>query len=166
MTIVDQIFLPLNNALAVVFGPLNIFPPIISVLALSSFLTILVIVITKLIVNTKLLREIKDEMEKVREELTKAQKSGDKELANTHLQKMMEVNSRYMQHSFKAVIVSIVVLGLFLPYLNFKYQGLMVAKLPFDVPFIGTTMSWLVWYVLVSFTIGWVVRKMAGIDYA
>lgn len=163
---ISDIFLPLNNALAVVFSPLNAFPPIVSVLFLSSFLTILVIAVTKLFVNTKLLREIKDEMEKIREQLTSAQKEGNKELANDHLKRMMEVNSKYMQHSFKAVIISIVVLGLFLPYLNFKYNGLTVAQLPFAVPFIGHSIGWLYWYVVVSFTIGWVVRKIIGMDYA
>ncbi len=166
MSFIDDIFLPLNNAFAVVFAPLNIFRPIISLLLLSSFLTILVIVITKFFVNTKLLKEIKDEMEKIREQLTAAQKEGNHELANDHLKKMMEVNSKYMQHSFKAVIISIIVLGLFLPYLKFKYEGLAVAHLPFAVPFIGDSLSWLYWYILVSFMIGWVIRKVIGMDYA
>jgi len=166
MSFIDDIFLPLNNAFATVFAPLNIFPPIISLLLLSSFLTILVIVITKFFVNTKLLKEIKDEMEKIREQLTAAQKEGNNELANQHLKNMMQVNSKYMQHSFKAVIISIVVLGLFLPYLKFKYADIIIARLPFAVPFIGNSLSWLYWYILVSFMIGWVIRKVIGMDYA
>jgi uncharacterized membrane protein (DUF106 family) len=166
MSFIDDIFLPLNNAFAVVFAPLNIFPPIISLLLISSFLTILVIVITKFFVNTKLLKEIKDEMEKIREQLTAAQKEGNHELANDHLKKMMEVNSKYMKHSFKAVIISIIVLGLFLPYLKFKYEGITIAQLPFTIPFIGNSLSWLYWYIVVSFMIGWVVRKVIGMDYA
>jgi len=162
----DPILLPLNNALSVVFSPLNVFPPIISLMLLSTFLTALVILVTRIFVNTKVMREIKAEMEKIREELTKAQKSGDKETADAHLKKMMETNSKYMKHSFKATIVSIIVLALFLPYLQFKYTGLVIAKLPFSVPFIGNTLSWLYWYVLVSFMIGWVIRKIAGMDYA
>jgi len=166
MSLIDQLFLPINDALALVFAPLHVFPPIISLLLLSSFLTVLILVITRFFVNTKVLREIKDEMEKIREQLTMAQKSGDKEAADTHLSKMMEVNSKYMKHSFKATIVSIVVLALFLPYLKFKYEGLIVARLPFAIPFVGTNLGWLGWYVLVSFMIGWVVRKIAGMDYA
>lgn len=166
MSIIDQIFSPLNNAFAVVFSPLNMFSPIISLLLLSSFLTILVILITRFFVNTKLLKEIKNEMEKIREQLTAAQKEGNHELANDHLKKMMEVNSKYMQHSFKAVIISIIVLGLFLPYLKFKYEGLIIANLPFTIPFIGNSLSWLYWYVVVSFMVGWVFRKIIGMDYA
>lgn len=165
-SIIDQIFLPINNAFAFVFAPLNIFPPIISVMLLSSLLTVLVILVTRVFVNTKVLREIKDEMEKIREELTAAQKQGDKEAADNHLKRMMAVNSKYMTHSFKATIVSIVVLALFLPYLKFKYEGLIVANLPLTVPFIGNTLGWLGWYVLVSFMIGWVFRKVLGMDYA
>jgi len=162
----DPILMPLNSALATVFSPLNIFPPIISLMVLSTFLTLLIIFMTRIFVNTKVLKEIKEEMEKIREQLTLAQKQGDKETADTHLKKMMEVNSKYMQHSFKATIVSIIVLALFLPYLQFKYTGVIVAKLPFAVPFIGNSLTWLYWYVLVSFMAGWVIRKIIGMDYA
>jgi len=162
----DPILLPLNDALSVVFSPLNIFPPIISVMLLSTFLTILIIVVTRIFVNTKVLKEIKDEMEKIREQLTLAQKEGDKETADAHLKKMLEINSKYMQHSFKATIVSIVILALFVPYLQFKYEGLTVAKLPFTFPFIGDSLSWLGWYILVSFMAGWVIRKVIGMNYA
>ena len=165
-SLIDQLLLPVNNALAIVFSPLHIFPPIISVMLLSTFLTVLIIILTKVFVNTKVLREIKDEMEKIREQLTLAQKEGNKENADEHLKKMMEVNTKYMQHSLKATIVSIIVLALFLPYLQFKYTGLVVAKLPFGVPFIGNSLSWLYWYVLVSFMVGWVIRKLVGMDYA
>jgi len=33
------------------------------------------------------------------------------------------------------------------------------------VPFIGTTLDWLLWYILVSLAIGWVIRKLLVIDY-
>lgn len=162
----ENIFATLNNGFAVVFSPLNAFPPIISLLLLSSFLTILILVITKFFVNTKVLREIKDEMEKIREQLTAAQKNGDKGLQNEFLSKMMETNSKYMKHSFKALIISIIVLSLFLPYLKYKYEGIIIAQLPLNVPFIGTSLGWLGWYVLVSFMIGWAIRKILGMDYA
>jgi uncharacterized membrane protein (DUF106 family) len=53
---------------------------------------------------------------------------------------------------------------LFLPWLNYTYEAKVVASLPFDVPFIGHELSWILWYVLVSFTIGWVIRKLFGFD--
>jgi uncharacterized membrane protein (DUF106 family) len=105
-------------------------------------------------------------MEKIREQLTAAQKNGDKGLQNEFLSKMMETNSKYMKHSFKALIISIIVLSLFLPYLKYKYEGIIIAQLPLNVPFIGSSLSWLGWYVLVSFMIGWAIRKILGMDYA
>jgi uncharacterized membrane protein (DUF106 family) len=162
----ENILMPLNTGFATLFSPLNVFPPIISLMLLSSFLTILILVITKFFVNTKVLREIKEEMEKIREQLSAAQKSGDKTLQNEFLSKMMQTNSKYMQHSFKALIISIVVLSLFLPYLKYKYEGVVIAQLPLTIPFIGNSLGWLGWYILVSFMIGWVTRKIAGMDYA
>jgi uncharacterized membrane protein (DUF106 family) len=39
-----------------------------------------------------------------------------------------------------------------------------VAELPFNVPMVGSSVDWIFWYILVSFTIGWVVRKVFGFD--
>lgn len=160
----------LINVFNIIFAPLMIFKPHISLLIISSFITILVIVINRILVNDKLMKEIKQKMENIREQLTRAQKEGNTEEANKFLSEMMKTNGEMMKQTFKGLIASLIILGLFLPWIKqtyeVTYKGVTIAKLPFTLPFIGSNLDWLIWYVLVSLTIGWVFRKLIGVDYA
>jgi len=152
-----------------VFFPLFSLQPHISLLIISSFLTVLMLVINRFTVNKNLVKEIKNKMEETRELLTAAQKENRSEDANKYLNEMMQANSQYMKLTFKTLIISIVIISLFLPWLKHTYEvtykGVPVAKIPFSLPFIGTSFNWLVWYIFVSLTVGWVIRKLLEIDY-
>ena len=161
----EQVFAAINVVLDTIFSPILIFSPLLSLLLISVFLTVLVLVVNKIFINTKVMKEIKEKMEQIRELITNAQKAGNQEEAKKFLNEMMKINSEYMKHSFKTLIISIVIIGLFLPWLKYRYGGIVVANLPFAVPFIGTTLDWLLWYILVSLAIGWVIRKLLVIDY-
>jgi uncharacterized membrane protein (DUF106 family) len=165
-----MVFEELIGVFDAVFYPLFAFQPHISLLIISTFLTVLMLLTNRFTVNRNLVKEIKNKMEETRELLTAAQKESRTEDANKHLEEMMKANSRYMKVTFKTLIISIVIISLFLPWLRHTYEvtykGVPVAKLPFSVPFIGTSVNWLFWYVFVSFTAGWVIRKLMEIDYA
>lgn len=103
-------------------------------------------------------------MEDIRESLTQAQKDGNKEEVSKFLAEMMKMNSQYMKQTFKALIISMIVLALFLPWLTHTYGGSVVAALPFSLPLIGSNLTWIYWYILVSVSIGWVVRKLLEAD--
>jgi uncharacterized membrane protein (DUF106 family) len=152
----------LIGVLNIIFSPLSAFSPVVSLLIVSVFLTVLVLGLNRIVTNRKLIKEIKDKMQEIRENLSNAQKMGDKENINKHLAEMMSMNNTYMKQTFKAMIVSLVVLGLFLPWLRYRYEGMVVAALPFALPFIGSSLSWLYWYILVSFSIGWVLGRFLG----
>jgi len=148
------------------FAPLLGLSPALSLLIVSSLLTALVIVINMLAVNRKVVREIKDKLEELREQVNQAQKTGNKEDTTKYLNEMMKTNGQYMRQTFKALIVSMVILGLFLPWLQYRYANIIVAKLPFVLPYLGSELSWFWWYVFVSLAIGWILRKVFVIDYA
>ena len=64
---------------------------------------------------------------------------------------------------FWCLIVSMIVIAIFLPWVQSKYEGFAaVASLPFNLPFVGSSLNWLYWYILVSLTIGWIVNKLFG----
>lgn len=149
-----------------VFAPLLGLSPALSLLIVSSLLTALVIVINMLAVNRKVVRGIKDKLEELREQVNQAQKTGNKEDTTKYLNEMMKTNGQYMRQTFKALIVSMVILGLFLPWLQYRYANIIVAKLPFVLPYLGSELSWFWWYVFVSLAIGWVLRRIFVIDYA
>lgn len=157
-----MVFEQLIAAFDVVFAPLAVFQPILSVFLISTLLTVIIVVLNKLVVDRKLVKEIKDKMEEIRENLTRAQKEGNKEETNKFFAEMMKVNNQYMKHTFKALIISLIVIALFLPWVKYKYEGMIVATLPFSLPVIGANLTWLYWYILVSFAIGWVINRIVG----
>lgn len=162
----EQITGMIVTAFDVVFSPLSIFSPHVSLLIISIMLTAIVLLINRFSVNKKLMEEIKHKMEEIRENLTQAQKAGNTEEVNKFLGEMMKTNSQYMRQMLKAMIISIIILALFLPWLNYKYGGMAIVKLPFALPILGSSLSWIWWYVLVSFAMGWVLKKLLGMDYA
>ncbi|MHA1743660.1 MAG: EMC3/TMCO1 family protein [Candidatus Heimdallarchaeota archaeon] len=154
------------TAFDVVFSPLQVFSPHISLLIVSAILTLIVLCVNKFSVNREVAEQIKNRMREIRESLTKAQKAGDTEEINKFLGEMMKINNQYMRIMLKSMVVSIIILAMFLPWLKYRYGGMAVVNLPFSMPVIGSSLNWILWYVLVSFTIGWVAKKLLGMDYA
>lgn len=161
---IDQITGMLVSAFGTVFSPLEMFSPAIAIFIISSIITVIVVTLTRIVSNKKAMDEIKEKMQDIREQLTSAQKIGDTEGASKLLSEMMNINSSYMKHTYKGLFVSLIVVALFLPYLGSQYGAMTVASLPFELPVIGAEVEWVVWYVLVSFTMGWVLRKMTGLS--
>ncbi len=159
-----MVFEQIIGALDLILSPVTILPPYLSLFIVSVFLTILILVLGRVFTNRKLIKEVKDRMEQIRENLTQAQKEGKTDVANEHLKELMKVNNTYMKQTFKLLIISLVIISLFWPWMKFRYEGLTVAALPFSLPVIGTQLGWIGWYILVSFTIGWVLRKVLGDD--
>jgi len=156
---------PLIAVLNVIFSPLTIFPPIVSLLLIAFAITVLVILINRVFVDRNAMKELKAKMEQMREELINYQKGGDSQKANEMLGKISETNLNYMKHTLKALVISVVVIILIFPWVEAKYKDVTVAKLPFAVPFIGSSLNWFFWYFIASLTIGWVIKKMIGADY-
>jgi uncharacterized membrane protein (DUF106 family) len=162
----EQITGMIIAALDVAFSPISILSPHVSLLIISIILTAIVLLINRFSINKKLMEEIKHKMEEIRESLTQAQKAGNTEEVNRFLNEMMKTNSQYMRQMLKAMVISIIILALFLPWLNYKYGGMSIVKLPFELPVLGASLNWVWWYVLVSFAMGWIIKKILGMDYA
>jgi uncharacterized membrane protein (DUF106 family) len=155
-------FEPILKAVDIIFSSVTVFSPHIAILIVSISLTLLIFGLNRLIINRKLVRELKEKMEKARSEFNQAQKEGDKEKINKTLSEIMNLNKAYMKQTFKSLIISIIIVVIFLPWVKYRYGDVAIA-IPFSLPFIGSSLSWLMWYVLVSFTIGWIVQKL--LDY-
>jgi len=147
--------------LDVVLGPLTVLPPYLAIAIVSALLTILIIGFSRIVTKKKILDELKGKMEEIRENLNKAQQAGDKESINKHLGEMMKLNSQFMKHSMKTLIISFIVILFILPWVQFRYEKTAsVVSLPFNLPFIGSSLNWVGWYFLVSLAIGWILNKL------
>lgn len=160
----EEITNALAGAMGSVFSPILAFGPTVSIFILSCIVTLTIIAITRLITNKKAMDELKENMNMIKEQMTAAQKIGDTENASKFMKEMMDTNGKLMKHMYKGLFVSLIIVMLFLPFMSVQYEGMTVALMPFELPVIGNELTWIFWYVLVSFTIGWVVRKMLGMN--
>lgn len=149
------------KALDVVLGPLSVFQPHVAIVIVSLIITAAIMLLNRLVVNKKAVNEIKEKMEQIREQMTQAQKEDNKENVQKYINEWTSINNSYMKHTFKTMIVSLVVLLLFYSWLGFKFTGLAVG-IPFPIPFVGASVDWPIWYVIASLSIGWVSRKLFG----
>ncbi len=161
----EQITAMVISVLDLIFGPLKIFQPHISLAILSVVLTLLIVIIGRLITRKSIIAEIRTKLEDLRVKLAQAQKEGNKDTVKQLMGEFMKVNSQHMKHNFKIMMVSFVIFFVFLlPWASHTYEGQIVAALPFTVPFLGSSLSWIYWYALISFSVGWVIRKLFGFE--
>ena len=145
-----------------VFAPLLQLKPHIALFIFASMLTTIIYGINKLMINKKVAKEIKDKLAVVKENLTKAQKEGKKDEINKFLSEYMAINNQHLRQTFKVMIVTFIVVIVLFPWASKRFSEIAVANLPFALPFIGTTINWIVWYILVSVTGSWLLRKLIG----
>jgi len=136
-----------------------LFKPHILLLLVSSILTVFITLLNRILVNKKLMDEIKAKMVELRENITKAQKEGDLESVNKFFNEMMKANTQFMKQNLKSLIVSVIVVLLVFPLIGSNFSGLTV-YMPFELPILGSKLNWVAWYVFVSFAIGWLARKL------
>lgn len=166
---------PIGVALDPVLSPIfQALPDYATIGVMAVFLTALIMAVSRLFVNRKLLAEVKEKMEGIKERLNKAQKSGDKKNQEALLNELMQTNGQYMKQTIKIMIVSIAIFFVFFPWLTYKYAHLdeagavvntVVANLPFTIPMTDiSTIEWFWWYFLVGFAAGTAMRKIVGSD--
>jgi uncharacterized membrane protein (DUF106 family) len=142
-----------------IFLPLTAFPPLISLIIFAALLTLLTTFLCRIFTRKNVQAELTRKIEEIRNMLAQAQKEGNKEKTESLLQELMKINNEYLKHSFKLLIISIAVISFFLPWFNFKYQGLAVANLPFALPFFGSKLNWIYWYAFASLIASWLLKK-------
>ena len=102
-------------------------------------------------------------MEEIRENVVKLQKEGKYEELSECFKEMMQVNKTYLKHTSKTLIFSLLIFILFFPWIKYRFEGYAtIAKLPFSLPFIGAQLDWLKWYILSSFVVALILKKMLG----
>ena len=168
----EQITGMIIGAFDVAFAPLIAINPVLSLFAVSLIVTLLSLFFNQLFINKDVVKSIKDGMEEIREAMTKAQKAGDTAQVTKHMNDIMSLNNQYFKQTYKSLFISLIIVLIFLPWMGVKYDS-MILNIPvvgsaiksFSIPVLGSEVrAWLLWYILISFTIGWVLRKMLGFD--
>lgn len=180
--ILNPIFNPLLTLVSVPNNPY--FGAIIGVFIIATLVAFVITLANKLLVDQDRLQFLQGEMKGFQSEMMKAQKSGDpKAMAEMQKKqaKFMELQKEMMFNSFKPMIVTFVPIILIFywmagnPLINHLYLNLpSFAYYVLLVPIFHTfyhqsagvpvmAIEWLGWYILCSFAMSFVWRKLLGL---
>ncbi|MBU5689925.1 MAG: EMC3/TMCO1 family protein [Candidatus Aenigmatarchaeota archaeon] len=143
-----------NGILNFIFSPLLTLPNYLSIFLISLIFGSIIVFVNKKTVWTKevkdLQKKLKDVEKKYSELKNKKGKKFEKE-AEKLLEKQSEYMSKYMKHSFKPLIVSVVIALILLPWMNEIYKNTTIFIIPNIIPLLGgLNITWLWWYVICS----------------
>jgi|GEM_PF-1102606 uncharacterized membrane protein (DUF106 family) len=143
-------------------SPLFIFKPHLVILILAFVLTFFISILNFFVTDRKVMNEIRKKLVEIKEKITLAQKEGNMEKVNEFLTELMKVNKQYLKINLKSTLISFGIFLFFVPWFYYKFGKTAVVNLPFSLPILGSSLNWVIWYFLVSFTTAWLVRKLMG----
>ncbi len=157
--------MPIETVLNAIFSPIMGLNPAVSIGIICTIITGILTFINKKTMGKTNAKEVKQKMEKARSEMLEAQKSGDKEIADKQMKKMMGMNSEYMKSMIKPMSVSLVIsmllITLLFPWLRAVYSGKVILTIPASLPVIGgKALTWMWWYMICSLGVGLALRKI------
>ena len=116
---------------------------------------------------------MKSKMQKFQEKSRQAKRKNDTKELNKLNQEMMGVQTKMMSNSFKPMLYTMVPIIIIFSWLG-KYEYIKsfietngyLVSLPFALPIWGSKLEWLGWYILCSFAISPLIKKVFNIDTA
>ena len=106
---------------------------------------------------------IKRDLDFFKKKISAANKIGDTKKSQELLGEMMKVNQKMFQKNMKPMMVSMIVAVIILGLIGQEHTAAVI-HLPFNVPFAGTELTWLWWYILVTLPFSMFFRKIAGVE--
>ncbi len=147
--------------------PFNFEHALLVILAIGIFVSLLITLITRRVVNWERMKQIKAEVSAFQQELRDARSKQDMKRLYKLQQdqkRIMALQGQMMKENFKPMIFYIVPYFIFWFILQGIYSGWVVAWLPFrlDLPFFGKWAScgFLSWYLLTYFGFSQIWRKL------
>lgn len=116
----------------------------------------------RVLINQNELRELKSSLKEKQAKIKELQKTNPQE-ANKILNETLALSSKQFRMSMKPMLLTLVVVGITLPYFGQAFPGAVV-KLPFYLPYFENDFGWLAWYIIVSIPLGQLIRKLIGAE--
>ena len=132
-------------------------------LIISLFLSLVMVIITKVLTNQDVIKSAKREMKFYQEKIKKAQSSGDKGSIAKLSNDMLKASSKQMKQSMKPMVASLIIFMIALWWLGANY-GELIINLPITLPFLGTGLNWFWWYLIIVLPTSFIFRKMLGVE--
>jgi uncharacterized membrane protein (DUF106 family) len=137
-------------------------PVPIEELLFSAAITFIITLIYKFLANQNEMRQLKANVKEKQAKIKELQKTNPQE-ANKMLNEVMALSSKQMRMNMKPMLLTLVVVGITLPWLGQAFPGTVV-KLPFTLPYFEDDFGWLAWYIIVSIPFGIYFRKLLKVE--
>jgi len=144
------------NALTTVFGPVLGLHPAVGELAIAVFITFIITLFYKFLVNQNKVKDIRDKIKEIQKKSKDAQKENpekSKELTT----EMFKLTNQQMKMTMKPMLVTLLFVILTFPWLKTVFIG-PIAYLPFSI-FGREWFGWFLWYIILSMPLSVVFRK-------
>jgi len=128
----------------------------------SAVITFIITIIYKFLANQNEIRQLKANLKEKQAQIKELQKTNPQE-ANKMLNEVMTLSSKQMRINMKPMLLTLVVVGITLPWLGQAFPGVVV-KLPFTLPYFENDFGWLAWYIIVSIPLGAYFRKLLRVE--
>lgn len=151
-----------ETELSAMFAPVLGLEPVIGLFILAAFVSLILTLPYKFLVDQKKMREHKEKIKEIQKQMKEVQKT-DPEKSNKLLSEMLALSNRQMMSNFKPMIPGMLLVLLVLPWVAVTFTG-SIALLPFSLPFFGNDLGWLMWYFLASLPTTYIFRKMLGVQ--
>ncbi|MEM7822740.1 MAG: EMC3/TMCO1 family protein [Candidatus Aenigmatarchaeota archaeon] len=136
-------------------------------ISLLSLITICIMFVVSFIyrisINPNEMRDLKKQIEKYRIEADKARKNNEKEKAEKLMNEMLKVSQKQLRLNLKPLMISGIVFLLTLSWMSRYFTGFEIS-LPFSIVFLGNSISWFLWYILLAITSTQIFRKLLDVD--
>ena len=118
---IGQILAPLFSFYDVIFQPLLVAGPYVSLGFFSAALAALFAVIYWVFLDVERADEIKDKLDTYQDKMKEARENDEHEKASEHLKKTLQLNQKFMMLNMKPMFATIIFVGLFFPWLGNTY---------------------------------------------
>lgn len=154
----------MTGFLNIVFAPLLALDPVITIFIMGLTIITITNLLNKKFLGNENAKLLKKKMQDIREKMLSAQKMGDSKTVNKCMKEIMKINSQYFKFTLKPLAISMVLVILILPWLRSNYSGNVMVTIPQTLPAVGGfEISWFIWYIICSFSLSLVVRKIIGV---
>tara|TARA_B100001971_G_C18243476_1_gene572544 strand:- start:905 stop:1465 length:561 start_codon:yes stop_codon:yes gene_type:complete len=144
---------------------------ILGVMIISILVSAAIVGITSKVVDQNKMKSLKSQVAVYQDDIKKAQKRKDlKKISSiqkemmSHQKSMMMVSMRPMMFTMLPILVIFTWLRQYEVLLDFiSLKGYLVA-LPFTLPKFGSTLGWLGWYILCSFPMSILIKKLFKLE--
>ncbi len=148
--------------LSAIFAPVLALPPALAETILAAMIVFIITVLYKYLVDQEQMREHKEQIKTMQQKIKELQKTNPAE-ANKMLGDVLGMTNKQMLMNLKPMLVTMAFVLVFLPWIASVFGGKSVVLLPFALPFFGSELGWIAWYLIVSIPLSLLFRKMLGV---